>query len=97
MNYNEIDITVTKYPHGDEEEGSVVLLGNSSKKKWAVHSDIASAMADAVCTVNKLEAMGIHTMVEAIEARHGDDVVVAWREPDGRLHWNYKCPEVRND
>lgn len=93
MNAEDLDVRITMFPRGDEEDGSVVLLGRKSMEKWAVHSDIASAMADAVCTVNKLDSMGIHTRVESIEARHGDDVVVAWREPDGKLHWDYKCPE----
>lgn len=95
MNVEDIDVKVTMYPREDEEDGSVVLLGKKSMEKWAVHSDIASAMADAVCTVNKLEAMGIYTMVESIEARDGDDLVVAWREPDGKLHWDYKCLEKK--
>ena len=95
MNTKDLDVRITMFPREDEEDGSVVLLGKKSLENWAVHGDIAFAMADAVCTVNKLDAMGIHTMVESIEARHGDDVVVAWRERDGKLHWDYKCPENR--
>jgi len=94
MDVYEIDVKVTMYPREDEEDGSVVILGNRSMRKWAEFNDIGAAMESVTGSINKLDAMGIHTRVESIEARHGDDVVVAWREPDGKLHWNYKCQET---
>ena len=98
MKVEDFEITITKCPRDDEEEGSVVLLGNRSKKAWLEEMKTGGgyeltgeAMTNALYMLNTLDQMGIHTDVKAIELKvHGEGRLVAARNGNGNGEFGYR-------
>ena len=92
MTVDDFEVTITKYPSDDEEEGSVVMLGNRSKKAWLEEMNepsfhAASAAESAMLAIGLLEKLGVYPGVEAIEVKvkkgHGHSFIIRHDEDNG--------------
>lgn len=92
MNVEDIDVRITMFPRGDEDDGSVVLVGNRSKKAWLREMEepsfhAASAAESVMLAIDFLEKLGVYPGVESIEVKvkkgHGHSFVIRHDDDNG--------------
>ena len=73
---DDFEVTINRFPTGEEDEGTVLLLGNSSKRAWLNEMFIPNRMdltlGYVIRNLNNLTRLGIRSGIESIEVKQVD-------------------------
>ena len=88
MTENDFEVTINRFPAGEEDEGTVLLLGNSSKRAWLNEMYIPNRMdltlGYVIRNLNNLTRLGIRSGIESIEVHViGGEKFIATCDKDG--------------